>query len=861
MATPCQNAIIAATKDSLSPDELRSAFDRVSTIRRRLEAAGDVTNLAEKLRSAVQLEADKTKIAAALQRKHAALNAIVRDRLDTHVGGLISAGLTPEKAILSVMEGSPQGIKLGRVSVQSTRQAYDTRFLGGMISELQKDKPYLLAMKDDNEFSKDIVRELAEIKEGGKPGITKNKDAQYVAGIFAKYSEMSRTELNRLGGNIGKLDGWAGPQKHDDLKISKVSEREWADFILPKLDLGKTFPDAVNEKEVIEILKESYTTIITGMGRGLNAAAKGERVGPANLAKTLGKSRILHFKDANAWLSYNDRFGHGNVFSSMLSHQQRAAQTAAQMHIFGPNPEIMLASVTETQKMNIRNDPKLTPVQKNKQLESLEIGRGGISGTKLANALLEMQGMTMTPSNTKMARIGSNIRAAESMAKLGGAVITAMPTDTATSAAASMFRGGGFWNGLTRTLTELTAGRSKPEVNEITSLLGESFDDVLGEMVSAHLSNDGIPGRVSKLSNTFFKWSGLTGWTERARGAASRVISSEMAMRAAKDWGALPKRYKHVLELNGINEAKWGAIREAKTRLANGREYITPDAMDRLPDNAIEHLISDRMAEFQSKSRSVEQVAETRVRYLDDARRDLFMDVARFFADETNYGVVETDAASRRIAMQGTRPGTVAGEVMRFMMQFKGFPIAFSQRIGGRALFGATGATKGQRMMNNIPHMGTLLASLTVAGYMSMAMKDAIRGQWPPRDPSNPSVLIAAMLQGGALGLYGDFLFGEANRFGNSALETAAGPVFSEMAKGLNAYQKALRGDSSGAEWLNLTISNTPYANLWFAKPAMDMLFLNSMRESASPGYRARQERRLQKDYGQSMMFPSSFGG
>lgn len=57
--------------------------------------------------------------------------------------------------------------------------------------------------------------------------------------------------------------------------------------------------------------------------------------------------------------------------------------------------------------------------------------------------------------------------------------------------------------------------------------------------------------------------------------------------------------------------------------------------------------------------------------------------------------------ASRRIATLGTRPGTFADESARFVMQFKGFPIAFSQRILGRALFGGRGATKWERVMNN----------------------------------------------------------------------------------------------------------------------------------------------------------------
>jgi hypothetical protein len=55
----------------------------------------------------------------------------------------------------------------------------------------------------------------------------------------------------------------------------------------------------------------------------------------------------------------------------------------------------------------------------------------------------------------------------------------------------------------------------------------------------------------------------------------------------------------------------------------------------------------------------------------------------------------------------------------------------------------------------------------------------------------------------------------------------------------------------SAAKALNLITGNTPFANLWFVRPAMDALILNSLREAASPGYLQRQRKRRQVEYGQ----------
>jgi hypothetical protein len=118
-----------------------------------------------------------------------------------------------------------------------------------MFAELQAKAPHLIHALRDPRLDADILREMAELKEGGKPGITGNKDAQYVAKVFSTYAELSRTDLNKLGASIGKLDGWAGAQTHDDIKMIAAGKEGWVASILPKLDLAKTFPDIGSVKE------------------------------------------------------------------------------------------------------------------------------------------------------------------------------------------------------------------------------------------------------------------------------------------------------------------------------------------------------------------------------------------------------------------------------------------------------------------------------------------------------------------------------------------------------------------------------------------------------------------------------------
>lgn len=1217
------NAAKAAGAE-LSERDLASAFRAAQDEKARLKAAGITDNVADRMKSIAEQTAERTRIAAALQKKHAALNILARDRLEQTIEAFKKAGLSPRDSILAVMEGSQQGIAGARDSVSARRLGYEARYVGGMMAEIQKDRPHLVNVLADKRLSDDVFREMGELREGGKPGVTGNEDAKYLADVFAKHVEASRTELNRLGASIGKLDGWAGAQVHDDMKMMQAGKETWIDGIAPLLDLNRTFPDAASADEVKKILGDMYDTIITGVPNKATAKEKGQRVNPANLAKSLGKTRVLHFKDAESAISYRDAFGYGNSIYGIMSHQRRAANMAAQMDMFGPNPEIMFNSLVEGERRKLRDDPNLSPQDKVKQIQKLNADAGPLRG-----AFDVMSGAISRPGNVNAAKIANDIRAVQSMAKLGGAVLTAMPTDVVGAAQAAMFRGSGFFNGMVKQISGILKGRPKAEQAEISYLFGEGFDSLIGDVLSHGLANDGPVGKMSKLTETFFKWNGLNWWTDVGRSVVGRTVAAEMGMRADTAFKDLPANYSHVLGLHGIGERQWEALRQATKREAGGNAYITPDAIRDLPDAAVKPLVNDRLAledkslaerqakrsadddrerqwvetrkqkldewsknaddriskimseragrteaqtnlllqkvelekakieaarndvdilesvrggadketlnklfdtegnglaartdriieavgarsgksgetlgarrqrlgsqiasaekeikaiearragrlseierredkefndrvaaldaytakaekkisklgsvegdaekeaivksvkddlaareyEFQgwvadarkklegatggdeihsgietelmqrraslleSKIQQIEnehdlyssiaairdqnrirnlisktgdradallarrasssfrrgesmgayrqralgrireleasiaktekgsaktdaallkrdnELFQSRIKELNDfsdkifsreqaradaaardianhperiaeihdnARRELELAALRFVADETNYAIVETDAASRRVSTLGTRPGTFAGEAARFVMQFKGFPIAFSQRILGRALFGGRGASKYERIMNNAPHIGAILGGLTVAGYMAMTMKDLVKGNWPPRDPLDPKVLTAALTQGGALGIYGDFLFGQQNRFGSGALETFSGPFIGTMSDIINVPLKARSALEEGkspqmaGDILNLALNNTPFINLAYARPALDVLFINSLRNWASPGYVNRQQRNRLKDYGQRPLLPAT---
>jgi hypothetical protein len=127
-----------------------------------------------------------------------------------------------------------------------------------------------------------------------------------------------------------------------------------------------------------------------------------------------------------------------------------------------------------------------------------------------------------------------------------------------------------------------------------------------------------------------------------------------------------------------------------------------------------------------------------------------------------------------------------------------------------------------------------------------------------PRDPTDPKTWAKAMQQGGGAGIYGDFLFGEFNRFGQSPTETLAGPAIGTAADAARLWAKGVRGEADFGDALRLVQNNTPFLNLFYTRIALDYLILHDVQEYISPGTLARMERRAQREQGQTMLYRPS---
>jgi hypothetical protein len=830
----------------------------------RLLASTNLDRIELRLEHIAQHNGSTIEEMAAKHQRQTYRNIIVRDKFDAHVEGLRRNGnLDYAQALDAVLLGHHANMEGGRVSVSTRRANLEQRWTGKILSMIEGERPHVLQLiKRDKQFLDDVTTEMLHIDEG-QP-VTANQDAQWFAKVLSDVSNESRLRVQTAGADVKRLRNWV-PQRHDVARIVKAGMEEWRGFILKNdlLNTERTFGEMSGE-QINEALEEVYYKIV----RGTDVATIADwhslvPFGPSDMSQQLANQhRALFFKDAGSWLQYSEAFGSGNVFDSVMQHLRENATNAAAMEFMGTNPQGFMERYIKHLEKRIWDDPGLTDAQKKKQAGKLPRNLDQVN-SPIAMGFNLVTGRADRAHNHIGAKAGAFLRSWTSLAKLGMATLSSI-TDLATSAARMRVQGMPLLEGYSGMVRGLFEGKLDHEKKELAYLLGVGFDGMLGDIHARFMAEDQVHGKFSKAQQTFFKLSGLTDWTERNRTTFAMMSSAHMAMRTKEGWANLTERFRSNLLQHGIDERTWKAIQTLEQADVDGKRYITPEAARNLDEEAVAryaepevlkmaaHIQDEVLKRKMSKRDAAGILARRREAIQYQARMDIEDKLGAYFLDETNYGVIVPDERTRRWQTAGLQPGTVWGEAARFMMQFKSFPIAFTQRQIMAHLHGAPG---GKIDKGGLAH---LIAMSTILGYVAMSMKDIVKGR-EPRDPTDVGTWGAAFMQGGGGGIYGDFLLNKFDRFGSSPLKTVEGPFPNTADEFAKMVMNTVHGDPpSVARAFYFAKNNTPFLNLWYTRLPLDYLILYHLQEMVTPGYLRRMERRLKKEYGQEMISPPS---
>ena len=827
-AQDCIDAIRAAAGD-LTDDEIEEIVGELQR-RMRMRAGRSLLGEAETLAKAADDIIAEQQFGFHRFRRNISLNMAKIEENFAYANTIDDQFADPSLGVQAKTVGINKRVEGARSSAAQQGHALEGIYLGGLITDLE-DANLLRAFGDDT-MAHDIAAELAELsKPDGNVGISGNRDARKVAKIVRQYQEAARARSNRAGADIGQTYGFITTHHHSGHRMRKAGYEAWRDFILPRLDHERTFDGAEPDK----FLRGAYEQLISGVSRinrGAESDVKFKFVGPSSLAKRVSHHRVLHFKDATGWVDYNAAYGTGSLSETIISDLASAAHNTALMEVWGPNPRYTFDQVLDRLKKQHRADPR----------KLARLNRRG-----LVKAFDQIEGVGLVPDDPRWSNFGAAMRAFVITTKLGGATLSAI-ADLGFKAFSISQSGGHNVLGVWRTnLTSTLEGMASRDARRTAGLMGVGLDTHLGHIISRFTSEDPLPGNISRLLRLYFKLNLLGPWTDASKRGAAAMWARELAFQSRNTWDSIDPGTRTLLTTYGFNANKWEVARKAIAKDPSGRSLLTADAVLDLPDEAFAPM-SVRPAMSKADA----------ARFRDELATQL----NNYFVDRSEEAVPTPGARERSIVTGGTRPGSPIGEAIRFVTLFSSFPITASIKGLGRATQADTIAEFIRLAFRNRADglaLAHLIAATTVMGYLAMSAKNIARGQ-TPRDPSERRTWQAAFLQGGGAGLFGDFMFGEFNRFGRSFPQTAIGPVFGGPISDIaTLWATVMQGDQDvGATALRLALRNTPFLNLFYVRSALDYLVLYQLQEMASPGFLRRMERRVANENAQRFLIPPS---
>ena len=647
------------------------------------------------------------------------------------------------------------------------------------------------------------------------------KQAKQLADILKSFQEDLRLRLNDLGANIGKLDDWITRTVHNTDKMANASKRTkivqdnkvaWREYIRERLDLKRSFSEVADIIKVNKILDDIYDSLMTG--DHLKHGGTNSVYGTRNVANRLNASRVLHFKDAVARHEYDVMFGEPSLKESVISVISNSSKNIALMEVLGTNPQATLEKI-------------LSLLRKKYKSTNADLTNKLVFKT-FKNEFVEIDGSINAIGNETLAKVGMVVRTLQATGKLGFAGISSI-SDLAQYMGTTNFQGRGLLTGLGEAMNALFKKQDK-EAMEVLEVISNS---IIGNMGNKYSSSFETWGKMGKLQNLFFKYNSLNWWISSLKSGMTVGLSRHYGMLVDTAFNSLSIRERNLLKLYGIDDGKWDLLRSIKTLDVNNKRYLTAEGVNELSDEAIKKYAGRSLSE----------------REIRNFKKDLEITWRNVLVDQATHGTPEPDAAIRAVMNQGLEKGTGMGETIRFIGQFKSFPITIWKKIIGREL---NSYGPDDSKFSKFSGLTSILILGTMFGYISMSAKDMLRGR-SPRDPNKLSTILEALSQGGGLGIYGDFIINEVqNEYGNNIWETILGPTASDINKIREIVLNLNDPAKAGKKFLQFAENNVPFLNLYYTKAAYDYLIGYQIKEFLDPGFFERMRIRHEETRGQT---------
>ncbi len=697
-------------------------------------------------------------------------------------------------------------LSLQRFQSRYQNRTAETRaMMGALVDEY---RPKAAGLYRKSKGLNNIVDEL-----GGKS--TGDASAKEFAGIVKKVFDHLVNRANMLGANIAPNPRFLMPQQMARANL-RGRKAEWMQDWLEHGDWeymkwGEASGDRAGTKilpeEREEFLSHAFDTLDTG------GSSKDSYNNIENIISRLSHERVLYAKSPESWRHINDKYGIGNPLEQIISHIDHMNRMIATLETMGRNPKSTSNYIAH---LALREGAEL-------QKAGNYIGQSPHDRVKAEIADFE---------DVFAAEIRGNITPEESLgvATLGTIKSTIGATGLSGSAAPSFF--GNIRSAeIVAMLNGTLPGRY---LKNFVAMMSKENRDVVAQMAAiaeSELTRNIAQQRVFGVMEGF-KWSKYINdvamratlvnfETQTARMAVATSMMQSWRNNMDVKFADLP--FKEMLERNGITEKDWDFFRSnVKVHDPRGLNLISANDLRKLRSDQA-HYVADK-----------------------------FMDM---LFTERRRAVIEADARARNMFGALNHPGTFKGFVGSSASYAKTFSVAlfYAGRNNLRGM--KTAKTK----------TGYVAASALTAlftGALVLQLRQIKDGK-DPMNMNDPKFWAAALIQGGALGFFGDYVYSSTNSYGTPLGAGIAGAPIQFVGDLLNLSVgnvaelyggKKTHAGREAAQFAMRYLS--PGSRFWPATLLFQRKIADALLEASDPNASERRrelEYKLFKDKGQRM--------
>ena len=723
---------------------------------------------------------------------------------------------------------APHGDMSGIQSIDSKARGIADIYRGDLVDFYTNVKGGLGIFTD-----KDLVQKIVRERFNDSTG---DVLAKQISDKMGEVFEGMRQRFNRSGGDIGKLDDWGLPQTHNLEKIAVAGKQAWVDSAESLIDTSKYVHDDgsyYSQQEIRELLEYSFDTL-TSDGANKTEVGRQSFGGNSKVTSRHSESRVLHFKNADAWMEYQSQYG-GMQFVDLV-----------EAHISGLSKDIALVE-------NLGSNPKgsmkilMDAAAKKDWEKGIDVGTSSKSRKRAQTMFDEFMGGN-TPQSEVLANLGLAYRSMNVASMLGGTTLSSI-TDQAMIAKTASIHGIAYRKVLGEIIRQLNP--KNKDHRYLAHSLGLATQEMLGSiarwaddgLTSVHGKSEAIARTSSSLATQVLRVSGLNALTASSKIGMS-VLLMEKYGRLSRDkaWSDLHATDREFMQKTGLSERAWQVMRLADPVIDfEGNQLMSARSIYEIPD--------DKLTAFGDPKKVKDEIASQFQAHL---------------LDEQGMAVIEAGLRERTMLQIGQK-GTIGGEIWRSMTQFKSFPTAFLMRHGSRAMSLDKGTSKAA-------YLASLFAMTTLLGALVVQLKELASGNDPQimyneDDPQKAiNFFTRSAVQGGGLSFIGDILVAGQDTTGRGLDSFMVGPFGNDVktVAGLTVgnFTQYYEGKDTNApnEAFKALKGKIPAQNLWYTKAATNRLVFDEMQDMVAPGYREKLLRKAERQHDRTRWLGDDWG-